>query len=387
MHILTLTPFYPSTANQVRGCFVTEPLRALEKIGVRSSVIAVSPIYHPRVQPLPSSPALWVRYPQIPGNIGLSNAGRWLYARLLPKVSRLHKENPIDVIHAHAALPCGHAAALLSQRLRIPFVVTLHGLDVFNTCFLSGAPAKWRRKASMNVYRAARSVICISDKVSRLLLDGMQGRVQTEIVYNGTDTDLFSPDITEASSPKGPEILVVGNLAVGKGHELVFRAIDRLKVLFPVLSCRVIGEGADRVRFEALVRELGIADRVRFEGTRSRKEVAQAMQACSVFVLPSRNEGLGCVYLEAMACGKPVIACRGQGIDAIIKHGENGWLIPSWSAPDDAVEELVQGLSSLLSSADLRSNIGAAARETILGQFTLSHQAQGLARIYRKAIA
>ncbi len=386
MHILTLTPFFPSTAHEVQGCFVAEPLRALDGIGVYSSVIAVTPLYYPRMEPIQSSPALWMRYPQIPGNIGLSNAGRWLYARLLAKVSRLHKENPIDVIHAHAALPCGQAAALMSQRLKIPFVVTLHGLDVFNTCFSGGAPAKWRRKASMKVYRAAQTVICISDKVNRLLLDGMQGGFHSATVYNGTDTELFSPNIREAHPQESTEILIVGNLAVGKGHELVFRAMHRLRVLFPTLRCRVIGDGADRVRFEELVRELGLIERVRFEGSRSRNDVAEAMRACSVFVLPSRNEGLGCVYLEAMACGKPVIACRGQGIDEIIEHGKNGWLISSWAEPDDVINELTQGLSDLLQSADLRSKIGALARETILGQFTLSHQAQGLARIYRQAI-
>ena len=107
-----------------------------------------------------------MRYPQIPGNLGLSNAGRWLYARLLAEVPRLHRKRPIDVIHAHSALPCGQAAALLSRHLNIPFVVTLHGLDVFNTCFLGGVPAEWRRRASVDVYRDAHTVICISEKCS-----------------------------------------------------------------------------------------------------------------------------------------------------------------------------------------------------------------------------
>ncbi len=106
------------------------------------------------------------------------------------------------------------------------------------------------------------------------------------------------------------------------------------------------------------------------------------MRRCSVFALPSRNEGLGCVYLEAMSCGKPVIACHGQGIEEVIEHGTNGWLIPV-----DGLEELVQGLSVLLSSSEVCTRIGTAARQTILEKLTLSHQAQHLARIYRQAIA
>src|SRR5271157_1292836 len=145
LHVLTLTPFFPSDQNEVSGCFIAEPIEHLKQFGVDSSVIAVSPIYYPRKQPSPSAAAEWVRYPQVPGNLGLSSAGKLLYARLLGRIRKLHSVKPIDVIHAHAALPCGHAAALLSRRLKIPFVITIHGLDVFNTCTLGGIPAAWRR--------------------------------------------------------------------------------------------------------------------------------------------------------------------------------------------------------------------------------------------------
>ena len=299
---------------------------------------------------------------------------------------RLRREGPISVIHAHAALPCGHAAALLSRYWNIPFVVTLHGLDVFNTCSRGGALAAWRRRASIEVYAAARMVICISERVQGLLRDGMQEHVRSTVVYNGTDTNFFSPAPAGTALRLEKEILIVGNLLVSKGHELVLRAIRQLETSFPQLRCRVIGEGPDRARFEALARELGIAQRVRFEGRKNRAEVADAMRACSVFVLPSRYEGLGCVYLEAMACGKPVVACRGQGIEEIVEHGKNGWLIPNWRTPVDGLDELAQGLSTLLRSPDLCSRLGASARETILNRLTLSHQAQRLAQIYGEAI-
>jgi teichuronic acid biosynthesis glycosyltransferase TuaC len=388
LRVLTLTPFFPSAGDEVSGCFIAESTRLLEEFGVSSKIVAVAPVYNRRKEPSPLAPANWVRYPQIPGNLGLSNAGRWLYVRLLPWVLRLQRKTSIDLIHAHSALPCGHTAALLSRRLNIPFVVTLHGLDVFNTCFLGGLPAAWRRTVSCDVYRAARTVICISERVQRLLRDGMQEEdVRSTVVYNGTDTNFFSPAAREELQPAEQQILIVGNLLVGKGHELVFRAIHKLGASFPQLRCRIIGDGPDRGRFEALVSELGIAHRVQFEGRKSRTEVANAMRACSVFVLPSRYEGLGCVYLEAMACGKPVIACRGQGIDEIIKHRENGWLIPAWVNPTDGLDELAQGLSTLLESPELRSRLGVAARATVLNGLTLSHQAQRLAQVYSEAVA
>jgi teichuronic acid biosynthesis glycosyltransferase TuaC len=383
LHVLTLTPFFPSDKNEVSGCFVAEPIEQLKQFGIESSVIAVSPIHHPRKHPSSLAAAEWVRYLQVPGNLGLSSAGNLLYARLLPRVQKMLRVKPIDVIHAHAALPCGHAAALLSRRLSIPFVVTVHGLDVFNTCFLGGIPAAWRRKVSAEVYRAARTVICISGKVREILQTGTPAETRSAIVYNGVNPNLFSP-ASPAAAPLDPEILVVGNLLRSKGHELVLRALANLRASFPQLRCRIIGEGPERPQFESLVRDLGIGveRQVQFVGRQSRSEVAEAMRRCSVFVLPSRNEGLGCVYLEAMSCGKPVIGCRGQGIEEVIEHGKNGWLIPA-----DGLEELVQGLAALLGSPEVCARIGTAARQTILEKFTLSHQAQHLARIYRQAIA
>ena len=381
LHVLTLTPFFPSDQNEVTGCFIAEPIEPLRQFGVDSSVIAVSPIYHPRKHSSSSAAAEWVRYPQVPGTLGLSSAGKLLYRRLLGRIRQLHSVKPIDVIHAHAALPCGHAAALLSLRLNIPFVVTVHGLDVFNNCHLGGIPAAWRRKVSVDVYRAARNVVCISGKVQEILKTGTPADTRSTIVYNGVDPSLFSPNPAVAR-PFDPEILIVGTLLRSKGHELVLRALGKLRPFFPQLRCRIIGEGPDRPLFEAMVRDLGMGQQVQFVGRQKRSEVAEAMRRCSVFALPSRNEGLGCVYLEAMSCGRPVVACRGQGIEELIEHGKNGWLISV-----DALEELVQGLSVLLGSPELRAGIGAAARHTIMEKLTLSHQAQHLAGIYRQAIA
>jgi teichuronic acid biosynthesis glycosyltransferase TuaC len=385
LHVITLTPFFPSDENEVSGCFVAEPIEQLRQIGVDCSVIAALPVHYPRRHSISSAPADWVRYPQVPGNLGLSSAGKLLYARLLGRVRKLHKDKPINVIHAHAALPCGHAAALLSRTLNIPFVVTVHGLDVFNNCHLGGIPAAWRRKVSLGVYRAAQNVICVSGKVQEILKSGIPAGTCSSVVHNGVNPSLFSPpraEVGQDAAQCDPEILVVGNLLPSKGHELVLKAVANLRDAFPKLRCRVIGEGPNRAEFVALVHELGIREQVQFAGRQSRSEVAEAMRRCSVFVLPSSNEGLGCVYLEAMSCGKPVIACRGQGIGEVIEHGENGWLIPLDGA---GAEQLVQGLSALLSSPEMRERIGTAARRTILGGLTLSHQAQQLASIYRQA--
>ena len=379
-HILTLTPFYPSDGDEVSGCFIAETLHEIELQGATSSVIAVDSIYHAGRKSSRQFPADWIRYPQLPGNLGLASAGRFLSAVLLNRVRKIHQQSPVSVIHAHAALPCGDAAAILSRHLGIPFVVTVHGLDAFNRCFQNGVVARWRRTSSIRVYANARKVICVSEKVQGVLKDGMAeagATAESEVVYNGTDSEFFAP---MRNGRERPTILIVGNLLAGKGHELVLRALARLNQSHPDLQCKIIGEGADRDRFARLAQNLDISGRVHFLGRRSRTEVAEAMRNCTVFVLPSRYEGLGCVYLEAMACGKPAIACHGQGIEEIIRDGENGWLIPI-----DGLEELVQGLKVLLENTDLRARIGNAARLTILDNLTLLHQAGKLMGIYEEA--
>lgn len=380
LHVLTLTPFYPSSTNEVNGCFIKEPIDHLSSLGIASTVFAVSPVYRPRNEPSQSAPAHWIRYPQVPGNLGLSSAGWFLYACLQPRVTQLHRESPISLIHAHGALPCGHSAALLSRRLKIPYVVTVHGLDVFNACQEDGVAAQWRRQRCVDVYQNAQTVICISKKVQQILRAGMQD-VRSGVVYNGTDVNLFSPG-PAAPNPAAQNLLAVGNLIPTKGQDLILRAVANLASTFPQLRCQFIGEGPDRTRLESLSRELGIAQRVQFLGRRSRAEVAEAMRACSVFVLPSSSEGLGCVYLEAMACGRPVIACHGQGIEEIIEQGRNGWVIAI-----NGLDELVGTLNTLLQSPEECAKTGRAARQNVASRLTLSHQTQGLAAVYREAIA
>jgi len=176
-------------------------------------------------------------------------------------------------------------------------------------------------------------------------------------------------------------ILSVGNLIPTKGHEVLIRSVASLAPEVPSLSLEIVGSGPEQRRLEKLSEDLGCTDRVRFLGRRSRAETAAAMQRCSVFALPSRYEGLGCVYVEAMSTGKPVVGCRGQGIAEIIQQGSNGFLV----GPDNE-KELTLVLSMLLRDEQKRGNLGRAARETVLDGLTLAHQAERLARIYRECI-
>ena len=267
---------------------------------------------------------------------------------------------------------------LLSAELGLPYVVSVHGLDAFSTEQVKGRAGEWCRRISQRVYRCSRRVICISERVREQVLEGTGTGCRTSVVYNGVDPELFSPG--NEPSPGGPIVLSVGNLIPIKGHEILIRVVAALRPDFPALTLEIVGRGPEQSRLQVLAQQLGIGNRVRFLGAQSRQQVAAAMRRCTVFALPSRYEGLGCVYLEAMSAGKPVIGCRGQGIAEIIQHGSNGFLV----GPDNE-KELTLALAMLLRDEPRRRNLGAAARDTILERLTLAHQAESLARIFRES--
>jgi glycosyltransferase involved in cell wall biosynthesis len=379
VHVLTLTPFYPSENDDAGGCFVSEPVGALAKMGVVNTVLAVQPFYRGRLRPNLNASAQWLRYCSLPGGFGLPSAGAFLFARILSRVRQLQRAGQVDLVHAHAALPCGHAAMLLSTELHLPYVVSVHGLDAFSTEQVRGRAGEWARRISLRVYQASRRVICISERVREQVLEGIGQTTRTSVVYNGVDPEMFLP----GSEPEGElRVLSVGNLITIKGHDVLIRAVAALSSEFNELTLHIIGDGPERQHLQQLAQKLQISQRVRFLGRRSRAEVAEAMRRCTVFALPSRYEGLGCVYLEAMSSGKPVVGCRGQGIAEIIRQGSNGFLV----GPDNE-KELALALAMLLRDEALRLRVGSAARDTILDRLTLARQAEDLTRIYRESLA
>lgn len=376
LRVLTITPFYPSAEDPTQGRFISEPLEHMHDSGVTNTTIAVRPAYHRRPIAIDEGSARWKRYVRVPTNIGLPTAGNLLARTLMQVVAEDRRSEPFDLIHAHAALPCGHAAMLLSKYFSISFVVTVHGLDVFFTRQARGFTGRWCRRVAEEVYRSAAAVICISEKVREQIVRGVNAN--SAVIYNGVDTETFAP---RTASDRSVMVLSVGNLIPVKGHAGLLRAFAKLSGAIPACILEIVGDGPERRRLIQLTSELGIAGKVTFRGRRDKAYVADAMRRCSVFALPSTYEGLGCVYLEAMACGKPVIGCHGQGIDEIVQPGVTGMLVP----PENETK-LIEVLRKLLVDYELRQRIGKAARETITERFTVQHQARQLAAVYHRCV-
>src|SRR5215470_12506930 len=220
LHVVTLTPFFPTEGNETDGCFIAEPLPYLAQHGITNTVIAVSPFHQGRLVPLATIPSQRIHYHCIPGNWGLASSGNFLFRQLVDCIRELHRLQWIDLIHSHSALPCGHAARLVSRVLDIPYVVSVHGLDAFSTTQAPWIFRTWCKRATVRVYREAKQVLCVSRKVQDRVLTECP-EAPSEVVHNGVDPDLFSPP---AKTSDGINVLCVGNLIPTKGQGVLLRA-------------------------------------------------------------------------------------------------------------------------------------------------------------------
>jgi glycosyltransferase involved in cell wall biosynthesis len=316
-----------------------------------------------------------MQYPCIPGNAGLATAGYFLFREICARIRALHRRQRIDLVHAHSALPCGHAAQLISRDLDIPYVVTMHGLDAFCTRQVRGVFGIWCRRRTVKIFQEAKRVLCVSRKVEQQVTAGCPN-AHTTVVYNGVNASLFSP----APAPTtGNTILCVGNLIPTKGQDVLLRAFAEVRKTVPDAALQFVGEGPEEPKLRQVAHQLGIADAVSFNGRKDRESIARDMRECALFVLPSSYEGLGCVYLEAMSSSKVVIGCRGQGIEEIVDRA-NGYLI----TPGDH-RELAKTIAFLLQNRMARKEVELRARRTILGEYTLEHQAARLFQAYQES--
>jgi glycosyltransferase involved in cell wall biosynthesis len=189
------------------------------------------------------------------------------------------------------------------------------------------------------------------------------------VLHNCLDPQILltSPQPPEKSAPS---LLTVARMSLAeqyKGHDVVIRAMPELLRRFPDLRYDIVGDGDARPGLEALAEHLGVAAAVRFHGIVSEAALRQHYAQASLFIMPSRAEGFGFVFLEAMAHGLPVIGGNADATPEVIVHGETGLLVTPTS-----VDAVVEAASRLLGDDALRKTMGEAARQRAAAQFSYS---------------
>jgi teichuronic acid biosynthesis glycosyltransferase TuaC len=378
LHILSLIPTSPQASDDASDCFAFEPLRILTEMGVRVTALNVLSLWHSMMTGRTAvSTRRHLVYFSLPGDLGLPTAGAFLFARIIGKIRELNCKEQIDLLHAHGALPCGHAAMLVQRELRIPYVVSVYGQDESSLQRGVGQVGKWCQRISQRVYVESSRVLCTNEDAREKVLERLGQSCRTSVVHNGVDPNVFVPSSEDAEPAN--RMLHVSDLNESGGQVGLIRAIASLQKEFASISLDIIGKGAHSSSMRKLAQDLGVSDRVRLLTYESRQQFSDAMKSCTLFVLLSRSEHLECALLEAMGCGKTVIVCRREGITEIIQHGINGFLIN----PENE-KQLELAIAMLLREPQRRKNLGLAAHDTILDRFTVKQQAENLMRIYRQ---
>jgi phosphatidylinositol alpha-1,6-mannosyltransferase len=198
-------------------------------------------------------------------------------------------------------------------------------------------------------------------------------------VPNMVDTSLFTPG-KDGSQVKRDEILIVGRLAARakyKGHDMLMQALQVLERKYSLKAClSVVGAGDGRPHLEAIASQYKLDHRVEFRGRIGTEELIEAYRRCAVFAMPSRvdthprkvwtGEGFGIVYLEAAACGRPVIASTEGGAPEAIIPGKTGFLVDPRSP-----EAIADSLAILLTDPAEADKMGRAGREWVETNFSM----------------
>jgi glycosyltransferase involved in cell wall biosynthesis len=309
------------------------------------------------------------------------HSGWSYYLGIRKTAEKIHRELPFDIIHAHVALPDGYGALLLNKSYRKPLIVTIHGLDVMITIYRNARCWENVKK----VFGTATRVICVSTALKNLCLQVDEAdETKFRVIPNGFSLRKEFHDHTYLKDKyKGKLVLLtVGYLIKRKAHEYVIRALGDSMKRMPNLVYLIVGEGPEEDRLKRLVGRLGLSDYVEFCGRKDHETVMKYMSICDLFVMPSWDEAFGVVYLEAMAHGKPVIACRGQGIEDVVVDGETGLLVK----PKD-LESLKEAMIKLLTDRRLAEDMGQRGKQVVLSAFTWEKSAQKLMGIYREVLS
>jgi glycosyltransferase involved in cell wall biosynthesis len=261
-----------------------------------------------------------------------------------------------DIVHAHSPAPAAGARVALPGAVR--HVYTEHNV------WESYHPAtRWANAATL-----ARNdhVFAVSDRVRRSLRRPDRRRPPIETLHHGVDLEVMGrlrPHGVRDElgiAPDAPLVGMVGNFRADKGHRHLLGALPSLRRSIPELRVVLVGRGPEEARERRRAAALGVDEMVIFAGFRP--DAARIAGALDLFVLPSVHEGLPIALVEAMAQGVPAVCSSVGGVPEVVRHGEEGLLVPPGDVP-----ALAGGIAFLLGHPEVRMRMGAGARQRAAG--------------------
>jgi len=247
---------------------------------------------------------------------------------LASKMVDVVKHEKLDLLHVHYAIPHASAAFMAKQILRtegkdIPVITTLHGTDIT----LVGKDPSFEPVVTFSINQSD-GITAVSENLKQDTLDHFKIEKEIEVIPNFIDLERFKKQKKEhfrkAICP-GEEKLIVhtSNFRKVKRVDDVVKVFYNLKKVLPV-KLLLVGDGPERIRIEALCRELETCDDIRFLG--KIEAIEEVLSVSDLFIMPSEKESFGLAALEAMACEVPVISSNAGGLPELNIDGYSGFL-------------------------------------------------------------
>lgn len=326
MHILIIPSWYNNDKRPTLGSFFREQAKVLKRSGLEVSLIYPHLTWRKLLNGTLNKEIIFYddegvftyrtdefKVPRSTAygyNLSFYKGIKRLYNRVVSDIGKP------DIIHAHSCVWGGYSAMKIAQVENIPLVITEHF-----TGFSRNIIKNYEKPLIRKQFKSADKIIAVSEGLKKDIMDYCGGK-NIDVIPNMVNIDFFN--IKQSIYKEKFIFLSVSYLTHKKGIDILIKAFANL-FKGKNVELHIGGDGEEKKSLEELAKDLKIECQVKFLGALSRDEVNDAMNQCNIFVLPSRFETFGVVFIEALACGKPIIATKTGGPDDIVNRN-NGLL-------------------------------------------------------------
>ncbi|MGE0214383.1 glycosyltransferase family 4 protein [Mycolicibacterium sp.] len=300
------------------------------------------------------------------------------------RMRRLIAERAVHTVWFGAAAPLALLSPLARSAGARRVIASTHGHEV------GWSMLPLARTALRRIGNDTDAITYISDYTRRRFASAFGPDAALEHVPPGVDTERFTPNEVARAEMRAryelggrPVVVCVSRLVPRKGQDMLIRALPAIRHRVPGTALVIVGGGPYRTSLQRLAHTFGVAEHVLFTGGVPADELPAHHAMADVFAMPCRTrgagldvEGLGIVYLEASACGVPVVAGRSGGAPETVRDGETGRVVDGWD-----VGAVAAAVSDLLADPRAAAAMGAAGRQWVVDNWQWQRQAQRLARL------
>ncbi|GAA0860899.1 glycosyltransferase family 4 protein [Sphingopyxis soli] len=381
LRVLSIATLFPDAARPNFGLFVEKSLRALAA-QPHIALTVVAPVglppfplsLHERYRALRSLPrteqwnGLTVHRPRF--TLIPRYGARFNAAKVARAVLSAARGQPFDVIDAQFFYPDGPAAMRVATALRLPFSVKARGADISH---FGHDPATSEQVIAAG--RSAAGLLAVSEAMRRDMAAIGIDAAKIAVHYTGIDSARFHPgDRAAARTALGmgdaPAIATVGALIPRKGQALVIEALPSL----PGVHYWLAGAGDEEARYRTLAQRLGVADRVHLMGPVANADLPMLYRAADIVVMPSASEGLANAWVEALACGTPIVISNAGGAGELVTSTVAGRVV------DRTPEAIAGAVGTILAAPPSSMEVAA----TLAGRFDWDRNGRELAEHLRR---